>query len=151
VNIETGQSVNGNGLVIAPNLNANDVVYPLGNSSFTINETVTRTYPGGVRETDHFIANTTNLGEYAYVFDSVYFDKQTGVMVEWYTERFPLSNPNEKTSLQWKIKDSNVWTVPEFPSLLILPLFMIATLLAVIAYKKKRARITIEAGSSRDS
>jgi hypothetical protein len=28
-------------------------------------------------------------------------------------------------------------TIPEFPSFLILPLFMIATLLAVIIYKKK--------------
>jgi hypothetical protein len=138
VNIETGESVNGNGLVIAPNLNANDLVYPSGNSSFTINETVTMTYPSGVRETNHFIASTTNLGEYAYVSDNVYFDRQTGVMVEWYTERSPLSNPNEKTTLHWKIKESNVWVVPEFPSVLILPLFMIATLLAVIVYGKKR-------------
>jgi len=141
VNIETGQSVNGNGLIIAPNLNANDVVYPSGNSSFTINETVTRTYPGGERETDHFTTTLTNLGDYAYDFEDVYFDRQTGVMVEWYTEQSPLSNPNEKTTLHWKIKDSNVWTVPEFPSVLILPLFMIATLLAVIAYKKTRASI----------
>ena len=32
-------------------------------------------------------------------------------------------------------------TIPEFPSLLILPLFMIATLLAVIVYKRKRRRM----------
>jgi hypothetical protein len=32
------------------------------------------------------------------------------------------------------------WTVPEFPSSIILPLFMIATLLAVIVYQRKHSR-----------
>ena len=31
------------------------------------------------------------------------------------------------------------WVIPEFPSALILPLFMIATLLAVIVYKRKHS------------
>jgi hypothetical protein len=58
-------------------------------------------------------------------------------MVEWYTERVPISNPNEKTSLHWKIRESNVWVVPEFPSLLMLLLFIIATILAVVVQKKR--------------
>jgi len=36
-----------------------------------------------------------------------------------------------------KITESNVWVIPEFSSFLILPLFMIATLLTVIVYRKK--------------
>jgi hypothetical protein len=38
--------------------------------------------------------------------------------------------------------ESNGIVIPEFPSFLILPLFMVATLLAVIVYKKKRTDIT---------
>jgi hypothetical protein len=42
------------------------------------------------------------------------------------TDHYPLMNP---------------YVIPEFPSLLILPLFMTATLLAVILCKRKRISI----------
>jgi hypothetical protein len=96
-----------------------------------------RTYSGGERETNHYSSNLTNVGEFSYSFDNLYLDKKTGVMVEWYTERVAVVTPNEKTALHWKIKETNVWVVPEFPSLLVLPFFMIATLLAVIIYRRK--------------
>jgi hypothetical protein len=47
------------------------------------------------------------------------------------------SSPTKTVTRFWKITESNVWVVPEFPSALILPLFMMATLIAVIAYKKR--------------
>jgi len=37
---------------------------------------------------------------------------------------------------------SDILVIPEFPSFLILPLFMIATLLAVIIYRRKRTTIS---------
>ena len=145
VNIETGEDSAGYGFVVAPNLGANSVVYPSGNYSFSITETAMRPYPGsGERETNHYSSNLTNVGDFSYSYDDLYLDKKTGVMVEWYTERSPLSNPNEKTSLQWKIKDTNVWVIPEFPSLLILPFFMITTLLAVLIYRRKHLGHLVE-------
>jgi hypothetical protein len=81
-------------------------------------------------------SDNTNSVEYV----DYYFDKQTGMLVEL-RDTTTYSNPIKTITKFWKIKDSNVWVVPEFPSVLILPLFMIATLLAVIAYKKKRTSI----------
>jgi hypothetical protein len=144
VNIDTGEDSVGYGFVVAPNLGANSVVYPSGDNTFSINDTVMRTYSGGERETNHYSANLTDVGEFFYSYDDLYLDKKTGVMVEWYTERVSPLTPNEKTAIQWKIKESNVWVVPEFPSLLILPLFMITTLLAVIIYKRKRIGHPVE-------
>jgi hypothetical protein len=140
VNIETGDDSGGYGFIVAPNLGANSVVYPSGNYSFSITDTVMRTYSGGERETNHHSANLTNVGDFSYSYDDLYLDKKTGVMVEWYTERVAASSPNEKTALHWKIRETNVWVVPEFPSLLTLPFFMIATLLAVIIYRRKHPR-----------
>jgi hypothetical protein len=116
VNIDTGESANGNGLIIAPNLNANDVVYPQGNSSFTINETVTRTYPFGVRETDHFSANIANSAQFSSDSENIYYDRQTGALLEWYTVQSPSSDPSQTISLQWVIRESNVLAVPTSPS-----------------------------------
>jgi hypothetical protein len=144
VNIETGDDSGGYGFVVAPNLGANSVVYPSGNYSFSISDTVMRTYSGGERETNHYSSNLTNVGEFSYSFDNLYLDKKTGVMVEWYTERVAAISPNEKTALRWKIRETNVWVVPEFPSLLILPFFMIATLLAVIICRKKHLGHLVE-------
>jgi len=39
------------------------------------------------------------------------------------------------------IQVKGTWVVPEFPSAIIMPLFMIATLLAVILYRRKRRKI----------
>jgi hypothetical protein len=144
VNIDTGEDSGAYGFVVASNLGANSVVYPSGNYSFSIKETVMRTYSGGERETNHYSANLTGVGEFSYSFDDLYLDKKTGVMVEWYTERVAVSSPNEKTAIHWKIKESNVWVVPEFPSLLILPFFMITTLLAVLIYRRKRIGHLVE-------
>lgn len=137
VNIETGEDSGGYGFVVAPNLGANSVIYPSGDYSFSINDTVMRTYSGGERETNHYSAYLRDVGDYVYSYDELYLDKKTGVMVEWYTERVAEISPNETTAIRWKIRESNVWVVPEFPSLLVLPFFMIATLLAVIIYRRK--------------
>ena len=144
VNIDTGEDSVGYGFVVAPNLGANSVVYPSGDYSFSINETVMRTYSGGERETNHYEANLSDVGNFVFSYDNLYLDKKTGIMVEWYTERFADISPNEKTAIHWKIKETNVWVVPEFPSLLILPFFMIATLLAVIIYRRKHLGNQVE-------
>jgi parallel beta-helix repeat protein len=49
------------------------------------------------------------------------------------------------THSKHRIEVGGTTTIPEFPSFLILPLFMIATLLAVIVYKRKHA-LTLDRG-----
>lgn len=44
------------------------------------------------------------------------------------------------TQSEHTIEISGTTIIPEFPSFLVLPLFMIATLLAVIVYRRKRCQ-----------
>jgi hypothetical protein len=144
VNVEAGGSSGGFWAIVAANLRANDLVHPYGQDAITVNETIIRAYPGGERETNHFTVNYQGDDEtYGYYTEEgdCYFDRKTGMLVELY-DKASFVSANIESAVLWKIKDSNVWVVPEFPSVLILPLFMIATLLAAIVYKKKRASST---------
>jgi len=137
VNIDTGEDSVGYGFVVAPNLGANSVVYPSGDNTFSINETAMRTYSGGERETNQYSANLTDVGEFSYSYDDLYLDKKTGVMVEWYTERVSVLTPNEKTALHWKIKETNVWVVPEL-AFFTVPFLLLVVSLSLYVLKKKK-------------
>jgi hypothetical protein len=80
------------------------------------------------------IFNETSL----YYSKNIYWDRPTGMCVE---ESYEMRNQTGEYLTTWsmsfRIADSNVWIIPEFPSFLILPLFMIATSLAVIVHKRK--------------
>jgi hypothetical protein len=141
VDVETGESYGFFVAIIGANLTAGDRIHPLGEDTITINETVIRNYEGGDRETNRIIIEYQNTTTGATDSVDRYFDKQTGMLVEEYDET-SFDNPISTTRISWKIKESNVWTIPEFPSALILPLVMIVTMIAVIAYKKKNASIT---------
>jgi hypothetical protein len=141
VNLETGVysgPETGFWAVVAGGLSANDLLHPSGRDYITVNQTVTRNYAGAGRETNHLILTfqgSDSGGDYVEHVD-YYFDKQTGMLVQL-NDAQVYSNPAKTITRLWKIKDSNVWVVPEFPSALIPPLFMMATLIAVIAYKKR--------------
>jgi hypothetical protein len=141
VDLDTGVSYGSFVAIIAANLNANDRIHPLGEDTITINETVIKSYESGNRETNRIVIEYTNATTGATGRVDRYFDKATGILVESY-ETETTSDPETTTIVTWKIKESNVWVIPEFPSALILPLFMIVTMIAVIAYKKKHASIT---------
>jgi hypothetical protein len=121
---------------IGANLGRNDLVNPSASEPWYINETVTRTYKNGPRQTNHLkletISDSPDVGEISLIYD-YYFDKSTGVTVEYYYE-FSYSGLTSIT--QSKIISSNVWVIPEFPSFIILPAFMMITLFAV-AIKKR--------------
>lgn len=144
VNVETGYNSGGFWPVVAANLGKDDLLHPSGQNGITVNETIIREYPSGARETNYFTLNYQGDDEdYGYYTAEAYyyFDRATGMLVELYDKSEFLSAKMEAAIL-WKIKESNVWVVPEFPSVLILPLFMIVTLLAAIAYKKKHTNST---------
>jgi hypothetical protein len=147
VNILSGEGIRGFGLIVAPDLGTDYIVYPYGERAFMINSTGTSTYSFGVRETCHSSMNSTDLEGYVYAFDNLFFDKKTGVMLEWYTEQVSSSSPNEKTSYQWKIREFDLGTVATSSDYWLLivavaAVVVVAVLLVVIAFmRKNRKRI----------
>jgi hypothetical protein len=134
--IETGDS-SGGPPFIGANLGRNDLVNPAASEPWYINETVTKTYEDGTRETNHlnleFVENSSDVGEFVTIYDC-YFDKSTGALVE-YTREF--SYTGLTSIIQSKIISSNVWVIPEFPAFIILSMFMMLTTLLAVAAKKR--------------
>jgi hypothetical protein len=103
--------------IYAANLKENDRARPSGVSQATINETETRDYTSGARET-----NFVSLTEQYYDADdptgtrtwteimNTKFDKQTGILVE-FRDISLYTNPSITTNIAWTLKDSNVWDV----------------------------------------
>jgi len=140
VDVDTGVDYGAFVAIIAGNLNAHDVIHPLGTDAITINETVTKFYESGNRETNRIVIEYTNAttGETGRV--DRYFDKTIGILVEAH-ETVTTTSPQSTSTVSWELRESNVWVVPEFPSALILPVLMAITMIAAIAYKKKQAGI----------
>jgi hypothetical protein len=142
VNITAGYLCSDNcGLIffIPTNLDAGDSFYFVYPSSLTIEETVLRTYEGESRETNHF-SIVSNDG----YREDFYFDRETGVLVEdTYTSALIPPNASYGVYYPWIqgstliIKSSSRWVVPEFPSLLVLPLLMITVVAGALLYRKK--------------
>jgi hypothetical protein len=129
------------------NLSANDTVYIFG-EHYLITETVLRNYAGVERETNHLVIDLTGLNtssipeypEYNEYYDA-YFDKKTGMAVELYIEQVN-SDQELLNSLTLTIKESNVWVVPEFPSIMAISILMITVLAGSIIYKKTEHTIS---------
>ena len=142
INIDNGEG-NTTLSFIAANLNVNNTLYTSGEySTWTINETIPRTYPDGERLTNHINftmeISDPEAGYPYYSCMNFYWDKLTGVLVEASIVS-STDTPGGTTywSLSCRITESNCWVVPEFPALpLIIILFI--TLSFVMAGFKRR-------------
>ena len=103
--------------IYAANLKENDRARPTGASPAIVNETTTRDYASGARET-----NFVSLTQQLYDADdptgtrtwteimNIKFDKQTGILVE-FRDISLITNPSITTNIAWTLKESNVWDV----------------------------------------
>jgi hypothetical protein len=134
--LETGEN-SGGPPFIGANLGKGSLINPSASERWYVNETAVRTYRDGTRETNHLllqsVQNFSDVGEVYLTYD-YYFDKTTGALVEYTSEVYYSGVTSTTTS---KIISSNVWVIPEFPSLIILSLFMMMTLFVAGAAKKR--------------
>jgi len=153
VDVETG-SYSYEYLFIAANLTAGDIVYTRDNNSW-INETALASYLGQQLETNHLLSLVSHsdisfIG-LAYYFSATisqdfYWHRQSGMLLEMKYE-FNTTRVSGMDVLVGHLVLSAVAAlsippvIPEFPSFLILSLFMIATLLAVKVHKRKHTLI----------
>ena len=119
VNVETGihYPTNGFWAIYATNLKANDFARPIGPDRSTINETSTREYASGTRETNrislelqYYDANDPTYSTTWTEYMNTHFDRQIGILVEL-RDTSVYTNPDMTITLLWKITDTNRWAV----------------------------------------
>lgn len=122
IDIDTGEGEEGLLWIISANLDAGHTLYSSGNySTWMINETVSRTYPGGVRETNHVnftieYQMSNGIEIYQYMSMNFYWDRSSGIQVEMSQEYISQIGENQTSwSFTVKITESNIWVIPEFP------------------------------------
>jgi hypothetical protein len=117
VNVLTGVN---NGILWAiypKNLGLNDLVRPEGTDGAIVNQTESRNYPSGNRETNIMTMQqgfvdaddptlSRSYDDYLYV----HFDKAAGMLVELRDMKI-YSDPQVILTLEWQLLDSNVWAV----------------------------------------
>lgn len=128
---------NVNDMFIMPNLKPNDKILASDPDSLTVKETVTRNYQNETRETNHvsFPPYFLSDGNYEVTVES-YYDRKTGVLVEKKTNFYEKDNPETVLTISFTLKETTIWTIPEFPSLAIVMFLVPATLLGAILYRK---------------
>jgi hypothetical protein len=99
--------------IYTSDLNASDLIRPYGADGITVNKTETR----DSRETNYFTVESQfyditdpTYGTQRYDIMYVYFDKQTGMLVELRNIQI-YNNPEMTLTISWEIVDSNVWSV----------------------------------------
>ncbi len=104
-------------LLYASNLNAGGYLFPLNSATPIINSTVTRTYAGAAREDNYVVNKATSVdinsdgeADYVYRYTSLYFDRQTGILVDAYFEDVSATTPSQTVSWTLKLTETNAWT-----------------------------------------
>jgi len=142
IDIDTGEG-NMTFMAISADLNATDTIYTsAGYSDYKINETVVKTYPEEERDTNHlnrtleWYDNETEYNHYLSI--NYYWDRSTGIIVEESVESIDYIGEEITTwSFSYRIIESNVWAVPEFPASTSLLLILIGLTVAIVIYKRK--------------
>lgn len=131
-NVDTGDSyyMNAFQTVVGANLGVGDLLHPLGGDLITINQTITRSYASGARDTNLVILSFSNstIGTENVTYS---FDKATGMMVELQDNSEYIS-PRENSSVTWTLKETNLWTVSGFSSSLPLPILVAVIVIVIV-------------------
>jgi hypothetical protein len=117
VNVETGMKYPTEGFwqIYAANLGENDFVRPIGPDRSTINETATRNYASGARETNRISIvleyyDSNNPSTTWTEYQNIHFDRQVGILVE-FSDKSIYTNPDVTITQVWTLTETNRWTV----------------------------------------
>jgi hypothetical protein len=159
VNLNSGEGYGFVGL-IGSNLKVGDRIHPNGEDTLTVLGTTTRTYGDSTRTINHVSIVDNNPEEGYKASRDLYFDQETGILVEQIDKTETTMSPITVSSLTWKIAyvvGVDGWSIPGFsmptaplpqPSntgigtitkwhLLIVAVVLLIIALAILIYKKK--------------
>jgi hypothetical protein len=108
-------------------------MWPSSNSSPTINDTLTMTYAGESRLTDHVMTTIKQSG--MIVTTDFYYDQATGIMVEWRSQSVQTNGSLQTNSTQMmNITSSSVWAIHEFSPSIVVPPLVVGTIPVATAF-----------------
>ena len=104
--------------IYAANLDAGSYLFPSATDlPFMINSTGFRTYENNeFRATNHIMVNRTDLSDRVYSYMDLYFDKESGVLVEATLKEVYTDEPNQVYTTRILIKESSLWSIPATPT-----------------------------------
>jgi hypothetical protein len=119
IDIANGEKTDENGFwaIYPSGLNTGDLLRPKGYDGNTVNNTYSAQYASGNRIRCYWFINgqfqdmtdptgSTLMYDYLYI----YFDQETGMMVEMHDYRY-YNNPERSETLVWTLTNSTVWDV----------------------------------------
>jgi len=122
--------------IIGADLNVGDVIHPNGTDGLKILDATTRAYENGDRLLNHVCIVDDDLGgDYVWTRD-LYFDKETGVLVEQLDRTESTTTPASVAQVTWKLSSvSGVdnWVIPrEVSNKNTIMIAIIVTVMAII-------------------
>jgi hypothetical protein len=135
LNVDSGSMFYMNGYkgFFYSNLAANDLLRPSGADGIRINQTISRDYGSGSRETNMvtFSYNVTDAGNSTIGIETatLYIDKATGVLVG---RDIHSEFPDQSGSEIWTLTETNLWTVTSNNSWSTLPQPLIIAIIIVV-------------------
>lgn len=152
--LENGSKISGGlYLLVSANLTVGDSIF-IGNPDFpVINDTIPANYLDRQLEANYWfsVRNQTSIDMYGHLYNITettqeYWEKKTGILLECFV-REEASRPDgvggvltATMFIRFLILSADPLppVIPEFATLLVLPLFTVATLLSMIAFRRKR-------------
>jgi len=136
VDVETTENTGPFSLVVSANLTTNESIHPHFGPPSSFNETIMWTYTNYTRETNRLETqfaeqnNKTNVIKYRTVNRDTYFDKQTGMLVQ-FKDDTTYQNPAFTTTITWKLIGQTAWTSDSPGSYPPAPLFSLPVIIAI--------------------
>ena len=144
VNLHTGDGYGFVG-IIAANLNVGDKIHPNGQDGLKVLDTTKKNYGSSSRATNHVhIVDDDTVNGLKGTRD-LYFDKETGILVEQKDKAETTKAPFVTSQVIWKIsyvEGVDDWTISDtFPwtTVLLVIIISVSTAVIVIVYNKKIA------------
>jgi hypothetical protein len=119
-------------LIIRSNANPGEKIYPAGGHAI-LSDTATRTYSIGQVDTVRYESPDTTDGNSQKT--EIYYGKTNGIAVEYNLISQETSGSYVTTTRETVLINS--WVIPEFPSITVLMILLLAIPILLVAYKKK--------------
>jgi hypothetical protein len=174
IEVWSGRGVEAQLFIIAANLTAGNEAYPNSDAasvaagaaaeSFTITETITKTYLGSLKTVNHYAARVTNATTGDYINRDAYYDQGTGVLMEMTIEHY-FASVDEVDSEHWKITQFNSVVAPDgtdngtdgtsnnplsswtVPAVIVVVVVVVVALAAVVMLRRRKSKEQVPAPS----